>query len=172
MTLMRASRPSCEPARRGSGMPLPLYGSGGRTFADLGGRLADHLLVDALDDDLRRQQGTSNAMPLARLDDDGMRVADRKLEVGSLELRAVADALDLEVLLEALASRLRPCSRSACASDPWSARSSPRSVGRVTTISVSVFSICIRAGTSCESSPERPVHLNAPRRDRHHDAGG
>jgi hypothetical protein len=39
---------------------------------------------------------------------------------------------------------------------PCSARSSPRSVGRVTTISLSVFSICILAGTFCDSSPSGP----------------
>jgi hypothetical protein len=42
--------------------------------------------------------------------------------------------------------RVRPCS----------ARSSPRSVGRVTTISASFFAICIRAGTVWESSPSGP----------------
>jgi hypothetical protein len=46
----------------------------------------------------------------------------------------------------AMSVRVRPCS----------ARSWPRSVGRVTVISVSDFSICIRAGTSCESSPSGP----------------
>ena len=41
-------------------------------------------------------------MPVARLDHDRVRVADRELELGALELRAVPDALDLEVLLEAV----------------------------------------------------------------------
>src|SRR6266511_1597123 len=45
---------------------------------------------------------------------------------------------------------------------PWSARSSPRSVGRVTTISPSRCSICIRVGTRCESSPSGPFTCTRP----------
>src|SRR5690348_16209876 len=66
-------------------------------LADLSGRLADHLLVRALDEDLRRRCHLE-ADPGARLDRDGMRVPDVELEVGALERSAVADALDLELL--------------------------------------------------------------------------
>src|SRR5688572_13316530 len=45
---------------------------------------------------------------------------------------------------------------------PWSARSSPRSVGRVTVISPSACSIFIRWGTTCESSPSGPFTWTRP----------
>src|SRR3954471_4809295 len=70
-------------------------------LADLGGRLADHLLVGSLDEDLRRGRHLERDAG-ARLDRDGVRVTDAELEVGALERCAVADALDLELLLEAL----------------------------------------------------------------------
>src|SRR5262249_31093436 len=74
-------------------------------LADLGGGLTDLLLVRSLDDDLRRR-GHLERDAGARLDHDGMRVADLKLEVGALERCAVADALNLEALLEALRDTL------------------------------------------------------------------
>src|SRR5690348_3135069 len=70
-------------------------------LADLGGRLADHLLVRSLDEDLRRRRDLERDAG-ARLDRDRMRVADVELQVGALERGTVADALDLELLLEAL----------------------------------------------------------------------
>src|SRR5712691_5213182 len=45
---------------------------------------------------------------------------------------------------------------------PWSARSSPRSVGRVTMIESFSCSIFIRAGTCCESSPRGPLTITRP----------
>src|SRR5918912_579466 len=45
---------------------------------------------------------------------------------------------------------------------PCSARSSPRSVGRVTTSSPSRCSIFIRAGTCCDSSPSGPFTCTRP----------
>src|SRR5436190_865925 len=48
--------------------------------------------------------------------------------------------------------RVRPCS----------ARSSPRSVGRVTTSCSSCFSIWIRTGTCCVSSPSGPFTCTRP----------
>src|SRR5436190_152254 len=48
--------------------------------------------------------------------------------------------------------RVRPCS----------ARSSPRSVGRVTTSCSSCFSIWIRTGTCCDSSPSGPFTCTRP----------
>src|SRR6188474_3397602 len=47
---------------------------------------------------------------------------------------------------------------------PWSARSSPRSVGRSTTISPSRSSIFIRAGTTCASWPFGPSTVTRPGR--------
>src|SRR6266542_4902375 len=52
----------------------------------------------------------------------------------------------------AISVRVRPCS----------ARSSPRSVGRETLISPSDWSIFIRAGTSCVSSPSGPLTITRP----------
>ena len=50
--------------------------------------------------------GTSNVMPVRGLIVTGVRVADLQLEVVALERGAVADALDLEPLLEALRDAL------------------------------------------------------------------
>src|SRR4051812_15802596 len=79
---------------------LALVGLRRALLADVGRDLADDLLGDALDHDargLRHLEGDA----LRRLDRHRVRVAQRKLEVASLELRAVADALDLERLGEA-----------------------------------------------------------------------
>src|SRR5258708_884981 len=45
---------------------------------------------------------------------------------------------------------------------PWSARSSPRSVGRVTVIVPSVCAIAIRCGTTWRSSPFGPCTVTRP----------
>ncbi len=45
---------------------------------------------------------------------------------------------------------------------PWSARSSPRSVGRVTRIVPSSCAISIREGTTCASSPFGPDTVTRP----------
>src|SRR4051794_41626848 len=52
----------------------------------------------------------------------------------------------------AMSVRVRPCS----------ARSSPRSVGRVTVIIESSCAICIRCGTSWRSSPRGPDTVTRP----------
>src|SRR5262245_52953704 len=84
---------------------LALVRLGRPHLADLGSSLAHHLLVRSLDEDLRRRRHLECDAG-ARLDGDGMRVADVELEVGALERSAVADALDLELLLEALGDSL------------------------------------------------------------------
>src|SRR6266545_2080250 len=58
---------------------LALVRLGRAHLANLGRDLADLLLVDALDDDLRGY-GHLEADALRRVDDDGMRVADVELE--------------------------------------------------------------------------------------------
>src|SRR5581483_681641 len=78
---------------------LALVGLGRTNLANLGSGLTDLLLVGALDDDLRRRRHLEGD-PRARLDRHRMRVAHLQLEVGALERCAVADALDLELLLE------------------------------------------------------------------------
>src|SRR5690348_4894520 len=84
---------------------LALVRLGRAHLADLGGRLADHLLVGSLDEDLRRRRHLEGDA-LARLDRDRVGVADVELEVGALERGAVADTLDLQLLLEALRDAL------------------------------------------------------------------
>src|SRR3954464_15244355 len=80
--------------------PLALVGLGRPLLADHRGDLADLLLRVALDDHAGRL-GHLELDALRRLDRHGVGVAQRELEVGALELRAVADALDLERLREA-----------------------------------------------------------------------
>src|SRR5215212_3007543 len=80
---------------------LALVGLRRPLLADDGGDLADLLLGVALDDHARRLRDLE-LDPLRRLDRHGVRVAQRELEVDALELGAVADALDLERLAEAV----------------------------------------------------------------------
>src|SRR4249920_2161195 len=80
---------------------LALVRLGWAHLADLSGCLADHLLVDPLDDDLRRSRHVEGD-PGPGLDDHGVGIADGELELGAFELGAVADTLDLELLLESL----------------------------------------------------------------------
>src|SRR5262249_7149125 len=73
--------------------------------ADLCGRLADDLLVDPANDDLCRRRHLERDA-FARLDLHGVRVADLELEIGSGHRGTVANALNLEALLEALRDAL------------------------------------------------------------------
>src|SRR4051812_39651701 len=81
--------------------PLALVGLGRPLLADHRGDLADLLLGVALDDHAGRLRDLE-LDALRRLDRHGVRVAQRELEVGALELGAVADALDLQRLREAV----------------------------------------------------------------------
>src|SRR5690606_32836593 len=75
---------------------LAVVGVGRPYRADVGGHLPDGLLVDAAHLDLRRlRRGQRHA--LQRLHDDGVREADRELEVLALHLAAEAHPVDLEV---------------------------------------------------------------------------
>src|SRR4051812_29608416 len=80
---------------------LALVRLGRAHLADPRGDLADGLLGVALDDDLGRRRDLE-LDPLGRRHRHRVRVADLKLDVAALQDRAVADALDLEALLEAL----------------------------------------------------------------------
>ena len=74
----------------------------GRTMAaDLSGDLTDLLLVDTLDVHVG-VVGNLEGDALGSLDDHGVREAQGELEVLALLLHAVADAGELELLLEAL----------------------------------------------------------------------
>src|SRR5437868_14943051 len=79
---------------------LALVRLGRSHLADLGGRLPHHLLVRPLDEDLRRRRHLEGDAG-ARLDRDGIGIADVELEVGALEGRPAAGDLDLELSLEA-----------------------------------------------------------------------
>ena len=103
--LMRASRPFSEPARRDSECPCPCTAPGGRTLRISAAVWPTTCLSVPLTT-IWVGIGTSNETPGARRDRDRVRVADGELEVVALELRAVADALDLEMLLEALRDAL------------------------------------------------------------------
>src|SRR5262249_14818801 len=84
---------------------LALVRLGRAHLADLRGRLGVPLPVRSLYGDLRRSRHLERDAG-ARLDRDGVGIADVELEVGALERRAVANALDLELLLEALGDAL------------------------------------------------------------------
>ena len=66
-------------------------------LADVGRNLADLLLVDALDGELRRVLDLEGDA-LGGLDQDRVAVAQRELQVGALRQDAVTDTADLELL--------------------------------------------------------------------------
>src|SRR5919204_3709192 len=80
--------------------PLALVGLGRALLADDRGDLADLLLGVPLDDHARGDRHLE-LDAVGRLDRHRVRVAERQLEVAAAQLRAVADALDLERLREA-----------------------------------------------------------------------
>src|SRR5690349_1710668 len=80
---------------------LALVRLGRPPLADLRRGLADALLRDAADDDLGRRRHLE-ADAVRRLDADRVAEPELHLQVLALHLRAVADALDLQALLEAL----------------------------------------------------------------------
>ena len=82
-------------------MPLPLYGSGGRTLR-IRAAISPTACLELPLTMIWVGAGTSNSMPSGALIGDRMRVADLKLDVAALERGAVADALDLESLRVAL----------------------------------------------------------------------
>src|SRR5690606_30957743 len=80
---------------------LALVGFRAAILADLGGDLANDLLVDAGHDDFGRLRH-SDRDAFGRLIDDIMAEAKRELQVLALHRRTVADAVDLELPLEAV----------------------------------------------------------------------
>src|SRR5918911_4093459 len=143
---------------------LALVRPGRANRPHLGGRLADLLLVDALHDDLRRR-GHLEADPGAGLDDDGVRETDVELERGPAQRGAVADALDLEALLEALRHALdhvrdeRP--REAVE------RAVLAALGRARDDQLAVALLDLHPRRHLlRQLAERPVHLHAPWRHR------
>ena len=84
---------------------LALVGLGRAALADVRGDLADELLVDAAHDDFGRLRDLE-LDALGRLDRDRVRVAERHLQALAFQRRPVADALDLQFLLEAVGDAL------------------------------------------------------------------
>src|SRR5204862_4012101 len=80
---------------------LALVGLGRAERADLGRDLSDPLLVDAAHQDLGRPRRRDRDAFRDRID-HVVAVAERDLQVLALQRGAVADAGDLELLLEAL----------------------------------------------------------------------
>src|SRR4051794_19603290 len=78
---------------------LALVGLGAAILADLGGDLPDLLLVDASHDDLRRPRRGHRDAGRDRIIDI-VAVAERQLQRLAREGSAIADAIDLEPLLE------------------------------------------------------------------------
>src|SRR6266487_865339 len=149
--------------------PLALVGLRRPHLADLRCRLSHHLLVDALDDDLGRRRHLEGDA-LARPHRYRVRVAHRELEVGALELGAVADAVDLQPLLEAFRNAVdhvrdqRP--REAVK------RTVVAALGRTGHDDLVLELLDLHA---CRHRlgqlAERPVHLHAPRGERDENAG-
>src|SRR6266545_3922410 len=137
--------------------------------ANVGGSLADELLVDPLHDDLVRRRHLESNAGLG-LDDDRVREADRKLEVASAQCSTVAHALDLEALLEALRHTLDHVrdqrARQPVQSPVLAALRRARDDDR------SVLLVDLHAGRDLLGElAEGTVHLNAPGRDGDRDAG-
>src|SRR5215207_4120357 len=84
---------------------LALVGLGAAEVADLGGGLADLLLLDAGDDHLGRLRRHDRDPGRDRVF-DVVAVAERELQHLAGDLRPIADAVDLELLLETLGDAL------------------------------------------------------------------
>src|SRR3954453_7306877 len=149
---------------------LALVGLRRPLLADDGGDLADLLLGDPLHDHARGL-GHLELDALRRLDRHGMRVAERELEVAALELGAIADALDLQGLREAVGDALDHV-RHERAREPVK-RTVLRPVGRARDEDVAVLLANLdRARLALVQIALRPGHANDLRLDRHGDAGG
>src|SRR3954467_14558384 len=149
--------------------PLALVGLGRADLANLCGGLADHLLVGALDDDLRRGRHLEGHAG-ARLHRHRVGVADLQLEVAALERSAVADTLDLEALLEALGDALDHV-RDQCAREPVQ-RAILAALGRAGHGEGAVVLRDLHALRDVLlKGAERAGHGHAARLQRHGDAG-
>src|SRR6478672_10703358 len=144
---------------------LALVGLGRAHFAHLRRDLADLLLVDPLDENGGRVRHFESD-PLRRLDHDRMRKADIQLQIRATQGGPVADALDLEPLLEPAGDTLDHV-RDQGARQPVegaivAALSRPLDDQRA---------IVLLDLHPCRNVlaqlPERSIHLNAPRANRH-----
>src|SRR5579864_3679183 len=144
---------------------LALVGLRRADLANLCGRLADLLLVGALDDDLRRH-GNLEGDAGARLDRDRMGVPHLQLEIVALERGTVADALDLQALLEALRHALDHVGDER-AREPVQ-RAVLAALGRASDDDVPLLVLDLHArGNVLLQRAERAGDLNAARVDRH-----
>src|SRR5438270_10942238 len=143
-------------------MPLPLYGSGGRTFRTSAAIWPTCCLSTPLTT-ISVGAGTSKLIPCGAFSTTGCEkpTSTRRSEPciaarypTPCSSRRFSNPLVTPSTMFAISVRVRPCS----------ARSSPRSVGRVTVIEPSAWSIFIRAGTCCVSSPRGPLTITRPGR--------
>src|SRR5436190_7008562 len=141
-------------------MPLPLYGSGGRTFRTSAAIWPTCCLSTPLTT-ISVGTGTSKLMPCGAFSTTGCEkptsirrsvpciVARYPTPCSS---RRFSKPFVTPSTMFAISVRVRPCK----------ARSSPRSVGRVTVIEPSSCSILIRWGTCCCKVPSGPLTITRP----------
>src|SRR5439155_2495372 len=150
--------------------PLALVRLGRSHRPDLCRGLADLLLVDALDEDLRRDRNLE-ADPCTGLDHDLVRIPNRELEIVAAHGSPVADTLELEALLEALGHALDHV-RDERAGEPVQ-RAVLAAVGRALDDQPAVLLLDLDPYRDLlDELPEWPGHLDAPGEDRDVDARG
>ena len=134
---------------------MPLYGSGGRT-SRISAAIWPTCCLSMPLTMISVCAGTSNVMPGGGVDHDGVRVADAQLERRPAQRGAVADALDLEALLEALRDALDHVRHERARQAVQ--RAVLAALGRALDEEHPVVLLDrIRRGTLCVSSPERAV---------------
>ena len=149
-------------------MPLPLYGSGGRTLRTSAAIWPTCCLSIPLTIDLGRRRHLERD-PLRRLQHDRVREADVQLEVGAAQRGAVADALDLEALREAVRDALDHV-RDQRAREPVQ-RAIVAALGRPRDGDRPVLLLDLHPpGNLLAELAERPVDHHAARRERDRDA--
>src|SRR6188508_3406944 len=141
-------------------MPLPLYGSGGRTLR-ISAAVCPTTCLSVPFTITSVGWGTSNEMPSR-----GMIVTGCEKPTASSSSAPLSCARYPTPWISSCFSKpfVTPSTMFAISVlvSPCSARSSPRSVGRVTVSSPSPCSIFIRCGTTCESSPSGPLTCTRP----------
>ena len=134
---------------------LALVGLGLAELADVGGDLAHLFLVDALDDDPRRD-GHLEGDAFGGVDDDGVGEAERELErVRAPRRGAIAHADDLELLGEAVVTPETMLATSE-RDKPCRARCRRSSSGRLTKRVSPSWAMVIPSGSWRSSSPAGP----------------
>src|SRR5690348_8004584 len=141
-------------------MPLPLYGSGGRTFR-ISAAVWPTICLSMPRTTICVGIGTSNEIPsrgLILTECEYPTCSSRSVPESAARYptpwisRRFSKPFVTPSTMFAISVRVSPCS----------ARSSPRSVGRVTETVPSSCAICMRDGTACCSEPSGPVTATRP----------